>query len=313
MKGRRPRTGLLLFLSLFLLAAAPVPAFAYRSIPDEVKRGMDLAFARRFADAIEVLSSAVLRYPGSPEAHFYLALSRYSSDMPAEAAEGWEQTLALDPSFPRVRINLALAYFDMGDMMLAEKNARLAVSRHPADYLAHLVLARALREQRQPEEALRELIRARDLAPGDPGVHAELGELYQDLGQEGPALEEYGRAVELAPANHSYRFLLGLAYLAGERYDLAEKEFSQAVRLDPEDAAAYYNLGLVYLRKGSEAGVAAMADVLKTRNPAWAEELLNAWTLQAGGRQAAASTETVSLRTRLVRGFSFRSDFSRKG
>ncbi len=313
MKGRRPPPGLLLFFSLFVLAAIPVSSFAYRSIPDEVKRGMDLVFARRFADAIEVLSSAAIRYPESPEVHYYLALSQYSSDMPAEAAAEWEKTLGLAPSFPRVRVNLALAYFDSGDMMLAEKNARLAVSRDPRDHLAHLVLARALREQRQGEEALAEMVRARDLAPADPGIRAELGEIYQDMGSDGLALEEYRRAVELAPANHYYRFLLGLAYLSGESYDLAEKEFSEAVRLDPEDAATYYNLGLVYLRKGSEAGVQAMVDILKTRNPAWAEELGNAWTLQAGERQAAASSEVVAFRSRLVKGFAFRSEFSRKG
>jgi tetratricopeptide (TPR) repeat protein len=312
-EGRRPRLGLLLFFIFLLLAGFPGASFAYRAIPDEVKRGMDLVFEQRFAEAIEVLTSAVSRYPASPEAHFYLALSRYSSGMPAEAAAGWERTLELAPSFPRVRVNLALAYYDIGDMALAEKNARLAAAKEPSDHLAHLVLARALREQRRPDEALREFLRALDPGKPDPGTHAELGELYQDLGRTDEALGEFRLAVELAPANHAYRFLLGLAYMTEEKIDLAQKEFSEAIRLDPEDAPSYYNLGLVYLRQQSEPGVLAMIDVLKTKNPAWADELANAWTLQAGERESAASTETVPFTPRLVKGFTFASDFTRKG
>ena len=75
----------------------------------------------------------------------------------------------------------------------------------------------------------------------------ELGEAYMRQRDYTEALKELLRAEELYPGDHLVQNDLGLVYMSKYRYDLAEKHFKKAIQLKPDYAAAKNNLGTVYL------------------------------------------------------------------
>jgi type IV pilus biogenesis/stability protein PilW len=75
----------------------------------------------------------------------------------------------------------------------------------------------------------------------------ELGEAYMRQGSYTEALKEMLKAENLNPGDHLIQNDLGLIYMSKFRYDLAEKHFKKAMAIKPDYAAAINNLGTVYL------------------------------------------------------------------
>jgi len=75
----------------------------------------------------------------------------------------------------------------------------------------------------------------------------ELGEAYMRQGNFIEALKELLKAEQLNPGDHLTQNDLGLIYMSKYRYDLAETHFRKAIKIKPDYAAAKNNLGTVYL------------------------------------------------------------------
>jgi type IV pilus assembly protein PilF len=75
----------------------------------------------------------------------------------------------------------------------------------------------------------------------------ELGEAYMRQGSYTEALKEMLKAEKINPGDHLIQNDLGLIYMSKFRYDLAEKHFKKALAIKPDYAAAKNNLGTVYL------------------------------------------------------------------
>ena len=77
----------------------------------------------------------------------------------------------------------------------------------------------------------------------------ELGEAYMRQGNYIEALKELLKAEQLNPGDHLTQNDLGLVYMSKYRYDLAETHFKKAIKIKPDYAAARNNLGTVYLAR----------------------------------------------------------------
>jgi len=107
------------------------------------------------------------------------------------------------------------------------------------------LLADALRENNQPDEARACLDRAIELQPEDAGTHHELGLLLSGLGQAEAALGPYRRAIELQPGCADFHFNRGNAHYALGQVTDARRDYQRAAKLDPALAAAHFNLGQI--------------------------------------------------------------------
>ncbi|RLB99439.1 MAG: hypothetical protein DRH90_20530 [Deltaproteobacteria bacterium] len=77
----------------------------------------------------------------------------------------------------------------------------------------------------------------------------ELGEAYMRQGSYTEALKEMLKAEQINPGDHLIQNDLGLIYMSKYAYDLAEKHFIKALQIKPDYAAAKNNLGTVYLAR----------------------------------------------------------------
>ncbi|SVB67358.1 uncharacterized protein METZ01_LOCUS220212, partial [marine metagenome] len=125
-----------------------------------------------------------------------------------------------------------------------------AAEADPANTSLLRMLAGALCENSQVDQARGTLERAIRLQPDDAETHHELGLLLSGLGQNEQALGPYRRAMELQPDCADFHFNRGNAHYAlGQAAD-AKSAFQQATKLDPALAAAHFNLGQVAQDEG---------------------------------------------------------------
>ena len=80
-------------------------------------------------------------------------------------------------------------------------------------------------------------------------IHLRLGTTYLEQGQNSHALKQLLRASELAPDNPLIQNNLGLTYFVFEKYDLAEKHLKNATSLKPEYTEARNNLSRVLIEE----------------------------------------------------------------
>jgi tetratricopeptide (TPR) repeat protein len=114
-----------------------------------------------------------------------------------DAAQEFKAELANDPSHA-----LALAY--LGDVEMKLQNPKAAfpllekvIRIDPKVELAHLDLGILYLDAKRQNDALRELVTAEKLNPGDVSVHWRLARLYQTNGKKDEAKAEFDETRDL--------------------------------------------------------------------------------------------------------------------
>ncbi len=156
-----------------------------------------------------------------------------------------------------------------GEWSEAASNYRAAIELQPNFGFTHLLLAEALRETQQYDEALASARKALDLQQGyEARAHTNMGHTLWDKGDTDAAIGEFAQAVTfdeaddyaqwgwgavlyekedyqgalprleraaaLAPNNAGYQAWLGACYMAVERYQEARTALERSLQLDPE-------------------------------------------------------------------------------
>lgn len=99
-------------------------------------------------------------------------------------------------------------------------------------------------------EAIVELKRAQELAPGTDEGYRRLASAYIDAGLHQEAISAYKKAVEANPYYWLNYNELGAAYLIVGMNGEAVEAFRSATKIDPSIETAYINLGICYYRQG---------------------------------------------------------------
>jgi len=112
---------------------------------------------------------------------------------------------------PQILALAARAHANRGDLDLAVAEARRAIELSPLTTEAYLLIGLIYARQGQPQEAIRELERARYLDARSPLIAYHLAECYREAGRAGPALREYHNALRQLEAEPPDRLIDGVA------------------------------------------------------------------------------------------------------
>ena len=145
-------------------------------------RGMARLALQRFDEALTDFAEAARLSPkwAEPEAFRGLVLQLSRKDMPAAEA-AYTKALALDPECHAARLNRGLLYRDVGRLVEAERDLRVALAVRASPETARL-LAGVLRESGQYGRAVQVCLRAFDLARDDAtrrALHEEIARCLQ--------------------------------------------------------------------------------------------------------------------------------------
>lgn len=219
-----------------------------------------------FKAAIEIDPTYALAYAGLADS--YSLLSVYGEVPPREimprAKAAAKRALEIDGSLAEAQATLAnIEWAYDWDSTAAEAGFRKALASNPNYASAHQWYAVYLSNHGRHDEAIAEILRARDLDPLSPIIEANTGMDYYYARRFGQAITELKKTTEQEPGFWVPYSMLGQTYLAMGRNADATVEFTKARSLSPESVRNISMLGRAYAVAGRRAEAERLIEELQ--------------------------------------------------
>ena len=189
-------------------------------------RAGDLASAAAAYDA--VLAQA----PDHAEALHLKGILSGQEGRPEEALGLLDRAVGLAPDDPRILANRAKQRLDQSDIAGAIHDYEAALALKPEDSDLHFNTAGALAVAGKIEQAMGHLEAAIAFDPRHARALANLGNMYRQSGRLPDSRDVLMRAVEVAPGDPQVQHSLGVTLADGRDYEAAAARFRRALELD---------------------------------------------------------------------------------
>jgi Tfp pilus assembly protein PilF len=207
-----------------------------------------------------------------------------------EGADAFRRALALDPKLALARTNLAIALYNVPDLVAAQKEAEAAAASPNAPQ-PHYMLGLIARQQNQVDAAVAAFQRVLKLDPRDVGANVNLGQLYAQQRKYPEAVTALRLALEEEPYNGTALYNLGTALLRGGQREEGQRLMAQFQALRASGAAT--TVGTNYLEQGryaeAVASTGAEPGLVDKRTPEVAFMDATAAAFPPAGESAAAA------------------------
>lgn len=223
---------------------------------------LETVFARArdtgFDGALASCRRATVLEPKDPEPHFHSGWIHSKLRDYAAAIREFEAALKLDPAFPRVKFELAMAWLDAQQPERAIPMLKQVVGAEPANGNARFQLGAALFKMGDCASAEPMLRQATDA----PQTHFLLASCLKKMGRGEEAaaeMEIVKRQREAGDARTRARFLAAMAHQKAEGGDLegAAADYRESLAL-VDDAQVRLDLAVALLRTGEAEAVIAL-------------------------------------------------------
>ena len=288
--------------------------------PHDLAARLDLVLVlrrlRRTDDAAREARVAVALAPATASAHEALGAVLFEQGRDREAADAFREVLRLRADHARAGLHLAWALERLGEWDAAEVTVRVVLARRPDDPQARETLARLLRRQRRPAEAVATLREAPasgrtalalggallddgrlddaaaafreaiDAAPADARAYVGLAAALERAGRLTDAAAAYREAARLRPGDPRVLLALGRTLRRRRRYAEAVQALRAALHATPEDARVWYHLGLALDGHGRhDDALGALREAVRRRPSFVAAHVALAGVLRRLGRR----------------------------
>jgi eukaryotic-like serine/threonine-protein kinase len=218
----------------------------------------DLVTAIRYCEkAIEEDRNYALAYAGLADAYTNLGSRGYIVPFEGKrkAEEAARKALALDENLAEAHATLGSVYtlFAPPNFSLGDRELRRAIELSPNLAIAYQHLGISLVQQGRFDEALEELLKARELDPLSSIIARAAASPYYFKRDYERALELLRQANELGPA-FSTTWEIGV-YIQNRSFDEAVAELEKAKRERKSDPMLIYSTAMVYAAQGRRAEV----------------------------------------------------------
>jgi TolB-like protein len=216
------------------------------------KADLERSFAY-FRQAIAADAAYAAPYAGLADCYILMNVFGLSSPhvVCPKAREAAEKALELDEGLPEAHNSLAavrhLYYWDWPG---SEQEFRRALELDRNCAVAHHWYAVLLSLLQRHEEAITQMLAARDLDPLSLVVNAFVGFIYMKAGHHDRAIEACCRAIELDPHNPFGHWLLARGLDACEKLDEALGQSQEAAKQSGNSLPYISHLGYAYARIG---------------------------------------------------------------
>ncbi|MCH7887702.1 MAG: tetratricopeptide repeat protein [Proteobacteria bacterium] len=197
------------------------------------------------AQAIGLISKAIVRAPDRPLYHFNLGTVYQSLERLAEAVDSCRNALALKPDYAEAHFGLGMSLHGLGRLEDATASYRQALAVKPDNAVTHNNLGAALQGLGRMDDAVACFRRAIALDPGYAEAHGNLGNAHLEMGRMEDAVASNRQALVLDPDLVETHSNLGNAFQKLGRSEDAVASYRRAIALQPDNAKAHSNLGNV--------------------------------------------------------------------
>ncbi|TAL16451.1 tetratricopeptide repeat protein [bacterium] len=165
-----------------------------------------------------------------------------------DAAIGERETVRRAASLACLFLALALSTATAGYMRFWKDSVTLGrhlVSVNDSAW-SERVLASALSDNGNHEEALALFAKSLEKNPSDPLTYRNLGILYSGTRRYQEALEAFEKYLSLSPGSVDARFNIAASAMELGLYGLAQEHLDKGLRVEPENWRLVFNMGLVF-------------------------------------------------------------------
>jgi serine/threonine protein kinase/Flp pilus assembly protein TadD len=231
------------------------------SVEDDIFNKISTALSLDISS--EELARGALRHTEDIDAYqLYLqGLSAFRNrlDMKSleKALEFYDQAIQKDPDFTLAYTGLAETSLLMWNhkrdpIWIRRAQGAAEQAKRLNDLLpeVHYSLGSIYLATGKTSEAIVELKRAQELAPGSDESFRKLGSAYRAAGRYPEAIDAFRKAVEVNPYYWLNYNELGAIYIDTGKNDEAQAAFIRATGIEPRNDTGYINLGISYYRQG---------------------------------------------------------------
>ncbi len=247
---------------------------AYKKDPGQTRAGYMLVGLylrdKEAAKALAVAQSLVAREPGNPSFHDLLGQARATKGDVGGARTSFEQAIKLDPALLAAQLNLArletgAKRFDRAEQLL---DAALKADERNTDVMYEL--ARLAERQGDPEDALRWLSRAYDVA-GTKDLRSALAlvDLHMRQGRPADALKVARQIAVGMPDDLRVLLALARVQLANADPSSAQATLSTATRIAGFEVPIQVEIALLQFTAGNLPGAAYSLDKALSTQPGY--------------------------------------------
>ena len=232
------------------------------------KADLERSFAY-FRQAIAADAAYAAPYAGLADCYILMNVFGLSSPhvVCPKAREAAEKALELDEGLPEAHNSLAavrhLYYWDWPG---SEQEFRRALELDRNCAVAHHWYAVLLSLLQRHEEAIAQVLAARDLDPLSLVVNAFVGFIYMKAGRHDRAIEACRQAIELDPTNPFGHWLLARGLDAGGKLDEALGQSHEAAKQSGNSLPYVSHLGYAYARVGDRLAACNVLEQLTERS-----------------------------------------------
>lgn len=162
-------------------------------------------------------------------------------DKAAEAIAQYRAALTLDPNFHLARTNLGNALRVNNDRVGASEAYSTVYKADPKNVAAIQGLAALAQLDGKLDEAIRLLLAAAQVDPGEPSYFVRVANIERDRGDAEKAQAYWKKALEVDPANQAALANMALFFYNDSRFAEAETLYGAAADYDPDNAEAQGN------------------------------------------------------------------------
>ncbi|BDC41307.1 hypothetical protein PTKU15_46040 [Paraburkholderia terrae] len=180
---------------------------------------LELLEQQDIAQAIALVETVAQLEPHSAAASVRLGYALQMANRHRDALAPYRHALAIEPAFPQLRKNLAIALNSTGADPDEERQLlEAAVAADPSDFALWINLMSARRACFDVDGALAAATRAVEIDPNSAVAHSNLAQALKEAQRWDDALTHASTACKLAPDNASLRTGLGVLHLLRGNY-----------------------------------------------------------------------------------------------
>ena len=172
-----------------------------------------------------------------------------------EGADAFKRALQIDPKLALARINLAIALYNVPDLVGAQREAQAAIALAPNAPQPHYILGLIAKTQARSEDAIGPFQQVLKFDPNDVGANVNLGQIYSQQRKYVEAIAAFRTAVAAEPYNATALYNLGTTLIRSAQREEGQKVIAQFQELRQRGSGS--TLGNNYLEQGRYADAVA--------------------------------------------------------
>jgi tetratricopeptide (TPR) repeat protein len=237
---------------VFLLAMSCAYASAASSPQELMKQAMEAQRDGNYEIAIRNYKEILAAYPNIPEIRSNLGAAYAGAGHYTEAIAEYQRSLKLKPN-PQVHLNLALAYYKLGDLSSAVENLKAVHGKDPQNLQTLTLLSDCYLQLGQNKEVIELLTSVQKANPDNPTFNYLLGTALVRSGKVAEGQLMVDQILKNGNSAEAH-MLMGTTKYMVKDFAGALAEFQQAVNLNANLPDLYSYYGMALMVTGDQAG-----------------------------------------------------------